>query len=342
MYLNNKGSVFKVLLENKNISRADISRLLHLNKPSVSRIVQELIDDGWVVEKKLVDSNSKVGKNPILLNLNRNKKILGIQINEFKSTFIISDLYGDISHKEIIQIRSGKYFKEDFDNSLRMIKNKYKYNFVAISIVLPGIINHSVIHFSYDLNIKDFDITYISKEIFPDIPLFLENDSRAAALSEKNFSDVGLKDFFYVLFKVDYKNSILYVGSSFIIHNEIVRGFNNFAGEIIDLSYTDDGIKHIKVHNDLTWEMDEKLSSVILKELGRLFVFLNPEKVIFGGNISQEKSGFIEKTEEMIERLKNDYYTYDVSFAVSKIKNPVELGTVAVVIDKLKNSEFRF
>ena len=341
MYINNKRSVLKILLENRNISRADISRDLNLNKPSVSRIIKEYIDQGWVVEKKLLDTNSKLGKNPILLNINSEKKILGIRINEFESSFVISDVYGDIFYKKTVSLGAGKEFKKNFNKMLKNIKSEFNNDFIAIGLVFPGIVNHSMVHFSYNLQIKDFDVSYISEAIFQGVPVFLENDSRAAALCEKNFEDTSLQDFFYVLFKVDYINSILYMGSSFFIHNEIVGGANNFAGEIIDISCSEDGIKHINVGNNSEWTMTSELSHLLLEELRRLFIFLNPKKVIFGGNISKNKSQFVYMTIKMIDDLKQEYYTYDVNFSVSTVKNPVELGAVALVVHNLKNGKFQ-
>lgn len=341
MYSNNKRSVLKILLENRDISRADISRILNLNKPSVSRIIQEYIDQGWVVEKKLLNTNSKLGKNPILLNIDPEKKILGIRINEFESSFVISNVYGDILYRQIVTLGVGDEFKKKFVEMLNNIKSEFNNDFVAIGFVFPGIVNHSTVHFSYNLQIKDFDVNHVCESVFPHVPMFLENDSRAAALCEKNFVDTSLRDFFYVLFKVDYVNSILYMGSSFVIRNEIVRGFDNFAGEIIDLSCNEEGVKYINVGNNLEWTMEPELSHVLLEELRRLFIFLNPEKVVFGGDILKNKSHFIDMTLKIIDDLKQEYYTYDVNFGVSTVENPVELGAIALVVHNLKNGTFQ-
>ncbi|MDU6534182.1 MAG: helix-turn-helix domain-containing protein, partial [Intestinibacter bartlettii] len=59
------------LLSNKpNISRAEISKLINLNKASVSEIINILIENDLIKEIGQGNSSSSGGRKPILLELN--------------------------------------------------------------------------------------------------------------------------------------------------------------------------------------------------------------------------------------------------------------------------------
>lgn len=70
------------LLSNKpNISRAEISKLINLNKASVSEIINILIENDLIKEIGQGNSSSSGGRKPILLELNNKAGCaLGIEL----------------------------------------------------------------------------------------------------------------------------------------------------------------------------------------------------------------------------------------------------------------------
>ena len=84
MMATNRQKLIKILLENKGISRTETSKLLRLTKPSISRIVTDLIRRKFIIEEKVVEPTGNVGKNPVKLLFNPDKKILGLSVTNYK------------------------------------------------------------------------------------------------------------------------------------------------------------------------------------------------------------------------------------------------------------------
>lgn len=59
----NEATVLKAIIENKNISRANISTLTNLNKASVSQIIKNLIENDIVEEVGIGNASSMGGEN---------------------------------------------------------------------------------------------------------------------------------------------------------------------------------------------------------------------------------------------------------------------------------------
>ena len=66
----NEATVLKAIIENKNISRANISTLTNLNKASVSQIIKNLIENDIVEEVGIGNASSMGGRKPIQLHFN--------------------------------------------------------------------------------------------------------------------------------------------------------------------------------------------------------------------------------------------------------------------------------
>lgn len=63
----NQKNVLLCIKRNDGISRAEIAKVLSLSKPTTSKLVQELIDEGWVYEEWREEVNSLGGRRPLSL-----------------------------------------------------------------------------------------------------------------------------------------------------------------------------------------------------------------------------------------------------------------------------------
>lgn len=71
--------IFNYLRESGHIFRAKISRDLKNSAPAVSRVVEKLINESYLVEKDKQETES--GKRPTLLKTNKNKRfVMGIDL----------------------------------------------------------------------------------------------------------------------------------------------------------------------------------------------------------------------------------------------------------------------
>ncbi|MFA7113262.1 MAG: MarR family transcriptional regulator, partial [Sphaerochaeta sp.] len=91
----NRLRVLNLLAQQGEISRADIARLLDLNKPSTSEIVEQLLAEGLVEEQGKVTTSN--GRRPTALSLRSDARlVLGVDVGSRTTTFLLADLQGKI------------------------------------------------------------------------------------------------------------------------------------------------------------------------------------------------------------------------------------------------------
>ena len=90
----NRKLVLDTIIHNNPLSRANLSKKLHLTKATISAIVQELIDLELVEEIGSADTTK--GRKPILLRFNQScGNVISMDIALDKTSVMISDLKGE-------------------------------------------------------------------------------------------------------------------------------------------------------------------------------------------------------------------------------------------------------
>ena len=97
----NKRLILDIIRREGPISRASISRRTALSRATISDIITELIDDGFVIEAYTGNSMAGVGgKRPQLLTLNYEKlKYIGIDIYSDLFRIAVVNIKGDVLYK---------------------------------------------------------------------------------------------------------------------------------------------------------------------------------------------------------------------------------------------------
>ena len=86
--------VIDLLLARGPLSRAELARLTHLNKPTISTIVAHLIDEGIVAE--IGAGASTGGRKPILLTVRpASRLVVGVEIDAAGCRFLLAGLHGE-------------------------------------------------------------------------------------------------------------------------------------------------------------------------------------------------------------------------------------------------------
>lgn len=94
----NQSIIFNYLREKSPISRAKISQDLKISAPAVSRVIEKLISDNYVLETKKQETKS--GKRPTLLTLNKDRGlVLGIDLGSEKIRMSLMNYDGNIVKK---------------------------------------------------------------------------------------------------------------------------------------------------------------------------------------------------------------------------------------------------
>lgn len=234
-----KKHIFCILYHEDHKTIADLCIPVNVSIPTMTRIMHELIDEGWVVE--LGTGESRGGRRPVFYGLNPSVRyILGIEITKKYTRINIFDLHNqpvgetlqlDIELKDapealgVLKTRTDLYMKNNgVDRNM----------ILGAGITLPGLIDKkSNINFSYpNLGEKPLDILF--NELL-ELPVFIEHDTKAMALGESWFGLAKNKSNVLCL------NAGSGIGVGMILNGVLYQGFSGFSGEFGHIQMEPDG-----------------------------------------------------------------------------------------------------
>lgn len=220
--------VVEKLIELRETSRIELSKVTTLNKATISTIIQELVDKEIVVEtEKIVKTG---GRSAIVFALNKNAgRIISIELLTDSIYGVITNLYGNIVfelHKEVHNFEFSEYLKVLLEaiDELKANTIDSKYGLIGIGIGVYGIVSKSQkIKYATFTSWKDIDLKTIIED-YTGIETYVENEANISALGEHliNIDDENLVSL----------NIGLGVGMGIIIDHKLYTGENGYAGEI--------------------------------------------------------------------------------------------------------------
>lgn len=227
--INLKKSVLSYFANKSNATIPELCRELKLSAPKVTSILNDLIQDGLVKDYGKVDSTG--GRKPNLYGLAPDSGFfLGVDVKQYHINIGLTDF-----QKNLVKITENYPYslsnsKASLDELCNVIKNFIdeltvpKEKILGIGINLSGRINYAT---GYSYSFFHFHEDPLSKTIEKEvnIPVFLENDSRAMAYGE--FSSGIVKNEKDVLFlNLDYG-----IGMGIMINGELYYGKSGYSGE---------------------------------------------------------------------------------------------------------------
>lgn len=243
MKYNNIYLVYSVIRESKTISRIDLANKIGMSATSMTRICSLLIASGLVREGSVSDKN--IGRKAVLLEVVASASYI-FCINIFGGTtqFAIFDmLLNRITYREIPTSYDMTY-EEIINCAAVAIKEMARdagikeEDFGGVGISCVGGIEKETIKFSPQYHWSDIRAIEYASKVFG-LPIFLENDCKAALIGEQ-----------VVRYGIDTPSNITYlyigkrgVGSAAIVNGQLLRGYNNMAGEIGHTTIELDGMK---------------------------------------------------------------------------------------------------
>ncbi|MBN2500589.1 MAG: ROK family transcriptional regulator [Anaerolineales bacterium] len=266
----NKTLVLNAIYKNEDLSRADLSRLTHLTRSTVSDIVSELIEEGLVVE--LGYGQPSGGKPPVLLEVDKEaRQIIGLDLasGEFRGALV--NLRGEVQERVSIAIneRSGDVALELVYELLEQLIGLAKTPVIGIGIGAPGLMDSEkgIVHSAVNLDWENLPIRDILCERYQ-LPVHIANDSQVSALAEYNFGDHERMQNLLVV-KIGRG-----VGSGIVINQQLYQGDGFGAGEIGHIKVDEDG-ELCRCGN--TGCLETKISSRALRQRVQAMILDHPD-----------------------------------------------------------------
>lgn len=234
----NRSLVLKLICTSSGISRIEISKLTGLSKMSITNIVSELINEGYVIDVSDFENSNRIptaGRKPVSIISNVSiYGIIGLYISRDYAIATISNFKCEIletlkcsfsfDESENTFVDKIKSLMQDILNSSTTKERKILG--IGVSCIGPlDLINGIILDPPNFHKIKSIPVKKLLEDEFK-YPVYIDNDMNASAIAEMLFGNAkNLKNFLYV----GVTNGI---GAGIVSNSKLFSGDMGFGGEI--------------------------------------------------------------------------------------------------------------
>ena len=314
----NTSNILQTIWNHQGISRIDISRLLRLDKSTITVIVSRLLEKNWVFELPEGDVGPRGGRKPVKLRLNKNFGcIAGIDIHAHYCSALMINMEGEILcrvHRDL-KVDAGNFFTV-IEETLEALKGecRTKAPLLGLGIGISGVVDYEggVILQSNPLEMDHFPVVdELSRRL--NIPVYIDNDANVCCRGETAFfRQQRLESYMFVLVKFLGSGRFgsnakgVGVGIGFVLNGDIYRGENYTAGEFRSIELHD-RFGQFPMEDEQAFHIEENPETMdfFFDELARHLAFmvnvLNLNHLFVGGDIERYRSEFTPKLQRAIK-----------------------------------------
>ncbi|MBN2048282.1 MAG: ROK family transcriptional regulator [Anaerolineaceae bacterium] len=228
----NLTAVLNRLRQQAPISRADLADETGLNKATITRLIADLIEHGFVRETGT--RSSSTGRPSILLELDPDAGyIIGVRLDIDYSTVILTNFAAEViwRYEEPHSTKDGQEkIQQNLLNLIKMAEDhapKTGRPILGLGLSLPGLVDvdSGALLFAPNLGWRNVPMREWLQQYF-DCPIYVDNEANLAALGESYFG--AARDCDYVL----HVNITSGVGAGIVVHQQIFPGTSGLAGEV--------------------------------------------------------------------------------------------------------------
>lgn len=227
----NKRLIFQLMRREHAISRADIARSLGLSPTTVSALIEELTEEGFV--RKLGCGTSRRGRRPVIYQIDPTARyIIGADVGSNVLTVIATDLNGTVI-KEIetnINDQAGQDLVRTLYEEIKrciQVTEIDRSRILGVGIASPGLVDYQGGTVIRAVNVEWEGVPLkgiLEHEL--DLPVYVENMNNAAAFGEYSWGlEREVKRFLYC-------NVGRGVGGGIIADGRVLQGSGVSASEI--------------------------------------------------------------------------------------------------------------
>lgn len=257
----NRGLILRKIIEEKSISRADLSKITGLNKATISVQVSDLIDN-HLIRETLLEHNF-VGRRPIMLSINEQAGyVLGIDVDYQHIQFIVTDLNGQPVYSNTVTFETTDYHEiaSILIEHIRHYEQQYAdchYGLISVNIGVHGTVTtDQLIQFVPTYQWRNKNLKADLEEHLS-IPISVHNNANLSALAER-------------VYYYQHSNHLLCImltsgiGVGHMVNGKIQTGYHGFAGEMGHMIIQQDG-EQCNCGNRGCWEIYSSEKSLFKK-----------------------------------------------------------------------------
>ncbi len=238
----NRMALVRQVSTQPGLSRASLAEVLGLTKSTVTMLVRELMDEGWLSESELI-ATGEVGRRATPLHLDPNRlALLGAEIGVDEARVVATNLLGEVLDTRVVAYDDAR----DPASCIRLAAAGLTglarglgpaagggRQVLGVGAGLHGGVDEAlgVLRYAPHLGWRNVDVgsqlrAHFAGTPLEGLPLYMQNEANAAALAEFEFTGQSGTDPLVYL-------SIGYgVGAGVIVGDSLLTGLNGFAGEV--------------------------------------------------------------------------------------------------------------
>lgn len=229
----NERRVMNAIRLGGTVSRADINRSLKLTMPTVSKIVDDLIRQGWVRETGIAES--PLGRPPMMLEIDPHGAMaVGIDLGVSRARIVCVNLLAEVVREDEVSsdaIPDKEALLMFIDRALDVFGVDRKL-IIGMGLAAPGSPNPRPSEPQRPQYLDEHPMHRWQRDGIDrlltghfEVPAWVENDANAAVLGEMWFGEGSNAG--HLLFVIDDAG----VGAGIAVNGSIFRGEHNVAGE---------------------------------------------------------------------------------------------------------------
>jgi predicted NBD/HSP70 family sugar kinase len=240
----NRMALVRQVSTQPGLSRAALADVLGLTKSTVSMLVRDLMDEGWLSESELI-ATGEVGRRATPLHLDPDRlALLGADIGVDEARVVATNLLGEVLDTTIVSYDDSgtpasciQLVANGLDRMARRLGRAQgaagARQLLGVGVGLHGGVDETqgVLRYAPHLGWRNVDVgsqlrSHLVGTPLAGLPLYMQNEANVAALAEFEFTrQPGTDPLVYL--------SIGYgVGAGVIVGDNLLTGLNGFAGEV--------------------------------------------------------------------------------------------------------------
>jgi len=233
----NRMAIVRQVKARPGVARGELAELTGLAESTVSVLVKELIQEGWL---RATDSSGGggVGRRPKLLALDPDRiAILGAEMGVDYLNVVACSLRGEVLFSRMIDYRHGEVARSVRDLAALVVAARAamlarRRRLLGVGVGVPGMVtSDGVLIFAPAIGWRQVAVGELLSAALrearcADLPVSVLNDANAAALSEYVFgASPGLSSLVFLILGFG-------VGAGIVLHDRLYLGHDGLAGEV--------------------------------------------------------------------------------------------------------------
>lgn len=231
-------ALLRLLREQAGQSRADLSERSGLTRATVSALIKDLIDDGWLVEADVISSGA-LGRRPTPLRLDSTRIVLlGADLGPDAIRVVATTIRGEVLESSQAALRS-----KDPDSachqlvemvtalSAKITRAGSRLQGIGVGLHGPVDKRSGMLEYAPNIGWRNVDVGHrlcaeLATAGLEAVPVYYQNEADLAAVGETEFGDRPVAD------PLVYVSCGVGVGAGIILNEALFTGATGSAGEI--------------------------------------------------------------------------------------------------------------